>query len=87
MHAVGGSYAFTWQRHRLHNVATLPSISGATASAMLHAFGMLQHCIPTLQHCLQLVAAALLLDSDTAFPMRQHGLQMVAGSTAFTRQR
>uniref|UniRef100_A0A7S4G9B7 Uncharacterized protein n=1 Tax=Eutreptiella gymnastica TaxID=73025 RepID=A0A7S4G9B7_9EUGL len=35
---------------RLHNVAALPSNSGATASVMLHAFGMLQHCIPALQH-------------------------------------
>ena len=57
-------YTFTWQRQCLHNVAALPSISGATASAMLHAFGMLQHCIPTLQRC-QWTAATLPVDGSS----------------------
>ena len=46
------------------NVATLPSNSGATASAMLHAFRMLEHCIPTLQRC-QRTAATLPVDGSS----------------------
>ena len=57
--------AFTWQRLCLHNEAALPSNSGATASAMLHAFGMLQHCIPTLQRC-QWTAATAPVDGSNA---------------------
>ena len=57
--------AFTWQRLCLHNEAALPSNSGATASAMLHAFGMLQHCIRTLQRC-QWTAATAPVDGSNA---------------------
>ena len=71
------SAACLWNAAALHpNTAALPVDCSNTA------FRMWQHCLWT--------AAALLLDSDTAFPMRQHYLQLVAAlpshgsSSAFT---
>ena len=94
MPAHGSGIAFTVWQHCLQTVVPLPlqccmpleccSTASQHCSA---ASGLQQQCLWT--------AAALLLDSDTAFPMRQHGLQLVAylhmtvalpsqcGSTAF----
>ena len=76
--------AFTWQRQCLHNgqhclqtvvplplQCCMPLECCSTASQHCSAAsGLQQQCLWT--------AAALLLDSDTAFPMRQHCLQLVA---------
>ena len=73
----GSGIAFTVWQHCLQTVVPLPlqccmpleccSTASQHCSA---ASGLQQHCLWT--------AAALLLDSDTAFPMRQHCLQLVA---------
>ena len=73
--------AFTVWQHCLQTVVPLPLQCCmpleccSTASQHCSAASRLQ------QHCLW-TAAALLLDSDTAFPMRQHGLQLVAAMPA-----
>ena len=68
----GSGSAFTGSTGCLHMAAAvssqwaaLPSNGGATASAMLHALGMLQHCIPTLQRC-QWTAATLPVDGSSS---------------------
>ena len=81
MPAHGSGIAFTAWQHCLQTVVTLPlqccmplecrSTASQHCSA---ASGLQQQCLWT--------AAALLLDSDTAFPMRQHCLQLVAAMPA-----
>ena len=75
--ADGSGSAFTMWQHCLQTVVPLPLQccmplqSCSTASQHCNAAsGLQQQCLWT--------AAALLLDSDTAFPMRQHCLQLVA---------
>ena len=73
----GSGSVFTMWQHCLQSVVPLPLQCCmpleccSTASQHCSAASGLQH------HCLW-TAAALLLDSDTAFPMRQHGPQSVA---------
>ena len=77
MPAHGSGIALTVWQHCLQTVVPLPLqccmplVCRSTAS---------QHCSAAsgLQQQCPWTAAALLLDSDTAFPMRQHGLQLVA---------
>ena len=81
MPAHGSGIAFTVWQHCLQTVVPLPlqccmpleccSTASQHCSA---ASGLQQQCLWT--------AAALLLDSDTAFPMRQHRLQLVAAMPA-----
>ena len=84
-----GSTAFKQWCHCLCNAACLwnaaalhPNTAALPVDCSNTAFRMWQHCLWT--------AAPLLLDSDTAFPMRQHYLQLVAAlpshgsSSAFT---
>ena len=84
-----GSNAFKQWCHCLCNAACLwnaaalhPNTAALPVDCIITAFRAWQHCRCT--------AAALLLDSDTAFPMRQHCLQLVAAlpshgsSSAFT---
>ena len=81
MPAHGSGIAFTVWQHCLQTVVPLPLQCCmpweccSTASQHCSAASGLQH------HCLW-TAAALLLDSDTAFPMRQHCLQLVAALPA-----
>ena len=72
-----GSDAFEQWCHCLCNAACLwkaaalhPNTAALPVDCSHSAFGMCQHCLRT--------AAALLLDSDTAFLLRQHYLQLVA---------
>ena len=81
MPAHGSGSAFTMWQHCLQTVEPLPlqccmSLECcSTASQHCNAAsGLQQQCLWT--------AAALLLDSDTAFPMRQHCLQLVAATPA-----
>ena len=84
-----GSTAFKQWCHCLCNAACLwnaaalhPDTAALPVDCSNTAFRVWQHCLWT--------AAALLLDSDTASPMRQHCLQLVAAtpshgsSSAFT---
>ena len=81
MPAHGSGSAFTMRQHCLPTVVPLPLqccmplVCCSTAS---------QHCSAAsgLQHLCLWTAAALLLDSDTAFPMRQHCLPLVAAMPA-----
>ena len=72
-----GNTAFKQWCHRLCNAACLwnaaalhPNTAGLPADCSDTASGLQRQCRWT--------AAALLLDRDTAFPMRQHCLQLVA---------
>ena len=75
--AHGSGIALTVWQHCLQSVVPLPLQCymplGCCSTASQHcstASGLQQHCLWT--------AAALLLDSDTGFPMRQHCLLLVA---------
>ena len=77
MPAHGSGTAFTVWQHCLQTVVPLPlqccmplECCNTASQHCNAASGLQQQCLWT--------AAALLLDSDTAFPMRQHGLQLVA---------
>ena len=73
----GDGSAFTMWQHCLQTVVPLPLQCCMPLECCSTAS---QHCSTTRrlqQQCLW-TAAALLLDSDTAFPMRQHCLQLVA---------
>ena len=73
----GSGSAFTMWQHCLQTVVPLPLQCCMPLECCSTAS---QHCSTTRglqQQCLW-TAAALLLDSDTAFPMRQHCLQLVA---------
>ena len=78
--SVGGSTAFTWQRQRPHNVALLVPLPLECCMPVECCSTASQHCSTAsgLQRQCLWTAAALLLDSDTAFPMRQHCLRLVA---------
>ena len=81
MPAHGSGSAFTVWQHCLQTVVPLPLQCCMPLECCSTAS---QHCSAAsgLQHLCLWTAATLLLDSDTAFPMRQHCLQLVAAMPA-----